>query len=341
MRKYRQVTIASITSLTMVFLILNAKEASVFAADALTLCTASLIPSLFPFMFLAIVLNSALSGYRFRSLRIVKSLCRIPEGSEILFLLGVLGGYPVGAQLIANTYYRGNLKKEDAQRMLGFCNNAGPSFIFGVIGPLFHSITVPALLWTIQITSALITGAVLKGDSNTAIKENCRSKISITDTLEKSVKSMGLICGWVILFRIAAGFLQQYLSTHIPIDILTIITGLLELTNGCIALYGIKNSGLRFILASIFLTLGGMCVLLQTASSIKTLNIKTYIIGKSIQGIISIVLAYIIQRLIFKPEDCFISPHISPLFTIFLIVGGIIFICGKKTVAFHKKVVYN
>ena len=317
MRKYRQVTIASITSLTMVFLILNAKEASVFAADALTLCTASLIPSLFPFMFLAIVLNSALSGYRFRSLRIVKSLCRIPEGSEILFLLGVLGGYPVGAQLIANTYYRGNLKKEDAQRMLGFCNNAGPSFIFGVIGPLFHSITVPALLWTIQITSALITGAVLKGDSNTAIKENCRSKISITDTLEKSVKSMGLICGWVILFRIAAGFLQQYLSTHIPIDILTIITGLLELTNGCIALYGIKNSGLRFILASIFLTLGGMCVLLQTASSIKTLNIKTYIIGKSIQGIISIVLAYIIQRLIFKPEDCFISPHISPLFTIF------------------------
>lgn len=341
MRNYRQSAIAFITAVTMVFLILNAKEAAAFAADALKLCSVSLIPSLFPFMFLAIVLNSTLSGYRFRFLRTVRALCRIPEGSEILFLLGILGGYPVGAQVIANAHQDGNLKKEDAQRMLGFCNNAGPSFIFGVIGPLFHSVTIPGLLWLIQVVSALITGAVLKGNCDTVIKERSRVQVSITDALERSVKAMGLICGWVILFRILAGFLCQYLGGYIPGNILTVITGLLELTNGCIALYGVKNNGLRFILASLFLSLGGMCVLLQTASSIKTLSIKTYISGKCIQGIISALLAYIIQQLIFNANDRFISPYITPLFVIFLIAAGIIFIYLKKTVAFHKKVVYN
>lgn len=341
MRNYRQTAIASITAVSMVILMLNAKEASAFAADALKLCTASLIPSLFPFMFLAIVLNGTLSGCRFRFLRIVRSVCRIPEGSEMLFLLGILGGYPVGAQVIANAYQGGNLKKEDAQRMLGFCNNAGPSFIFGVIGPLFHSVTVPALLWLIQVISALITGAVLKGNCDTAIKENRRTHVSITDALEKSVKAMGLICGWVILFRIIVGFLERFLGTYISGNILTVITGLLELTNGCIALYGVKNSGLRFILASTFLSLGGMCVLLQTASSIKTLNIKTYISGKCIQGIVSAILAYIIQHFIFSPENRYISPHILLLSVFFLILSAIICINRKKTVAFQKKVVYN
>lgn len=340
MRKYRSVAVI-IPAILMLFLIINAKDAVVFAADAVKLCTTSLIPSLFPFMFLTNLLNNILIGCRFGFLRIISRICRIPEGSESIFLLGILGGYPIGAHIISNSYENGKLKKEDAQRMLGFCNNAGPSFIFGVIGPLFHSLIVPISLWLIQIFSALITGVLLPGCSNKKITVNHNAKTSATTALEQSVKAMGLICGWVLLFRILVGFINQKLSGHIPECLSLLLTGVLELTNGSMALYSVENAGTRFILASLFLTIGGLCVALQTASAAKSLNMKSYMLAKTIQGIISVAFAYIIQYFIFPAEDRFTASGITIVIFLLLALTAIIFISCKKTVAFREKLVYN
>jgi len=341
MRNYRRVFAAAIIAASMVFLILNTKDSLVFAIDALELCTTSLIPSLFPFMFLAMLLNSSLTGYRFRFLHIIRTLCRIPEGSEMLFLLGILGGYPIGAQMISNTYHCGNLKKEDAQRMLGFCNNAGPSFLFGVVGPLFNSAIVPVFLWIIQILSAIITGVLLNGSCSEKITVSNLPRISITEALEKSVKTMGLICGWVLLFRIIVGFIELNLVAFVPEYIAVIVAGMLELTNGCFALYGIENSGMRFVLSSVFLSIGGLCVALQAASAAKSLNMKKYTTGKCIQGFVSFILAFVIQYFIFQPENRFAPLNLSGIIAILFSFIIIIFFYRKKTVAFRNILVYN
>lgn len=341
MRKYRSVAIVIITAFSMLFLIVNAKNALIYASDAMKLCTTSLIPSLFPFMFLAILLNNDLTGYRFRFLQFIPKICRSPEGSESIFLLGILGGYPVGAQIISNAYENGSLKKEDAQRMLGFCNNAGPSFIFGIIGPLFHTLIPPISLWLIQIFSALMTGALLPGCSYGKIVVNHNANISATTALERSVKTMGLICGWVLLFRIMVGFINQKLSALFPKCLSILLAGLLELTNGSMALYSVENAGTRFILASLFLTIGGLCVALQTASAAKSLNMKSYMLAKAIQGIISVGFAYIIQYFIFPAEDRFTASGITIVIFLLLALTAIIFISCKKIVAFRNKLVYN
>ena len=59
-----------------------------------------------------------------------------PQGASAL-VLGMLSGYPVGAQTAASLYASGQLTKEETERLLGFCSNAGPAFIFGMVGGLF------------------------------------------------------------------------------------------------------------------------------------------------------------------------------------------------------------
>jgi hypothetical protein len=64
----------------------------------------------------------------------VRKLCRIPAGCSCLLIPAFLGGYPAGAQAVGQTLHQGGLSRKDAERMLLFCNNPGPSFLFGVLG---------------------------------------------------------------------------------------------------------------------------------------------------------------------------------------------------------------
>lgn len=340
MKRYRQRAFAILASGFMLFLIIHSNKAAAYAIDAIKLCCTSLVPSLFPFMFLSMVLSNALIGYRFHFFSGIRKVCRIPDGSEFIFILGILGGYPIGAQMVTNAYRCGKLERSDAQRMLGFCNQAGPAFIFGILGPLFHSGWIVAMLWLVQICSAILTGILLEGHSASEITIADTPSMSITEILERSVKVMALICGWVILFKIIIGFAQQYLLLYLPEYISILLCGLLELTNGCITLYELENSGARFILSALFLSTGGLCVALQTASATKPLNLNTYLIGKSIQGAISIPLAYILQCIIFPSYQRF-SVKLPVILIGFLIIIGIILCYRKKTVDFRNKLIYN
>lgn len=326
---------------SMIFLICNAERSLGFATEAVEMCVTSLIPSLFPFMFFSTLLSSVLMGCHFRSFRILSKLCRIPSGSEILLILGSLGGYPVGAQMISNAYQNGQLKREDAQRMLGFCNNAGPAFIFGILGPAFESGIIPALLWLIQIISAVITGILLTGRCSDKISIQQQRKISVTTALEKSVRSIGLICGWVLLFKIVVGFVKQFTHAFLPEYMSVMLTGMLELTNGCLALYEIECIGARFVLSALLLSAGGLCVALQTATAVSPLHLRRYFVGKCIQTIISTMLALIAQSLIFSPESQIRIPNLQMILIAFSVFISIILIYYKKTVAFRDNLVYN
>ena len=102
-----------------------------------------------------------------------------------------------------------------------------------------------------------------------------------------SVKSMGIVCGWVVLFRIIVTFLQSWCLWLLPRWGQILVIGLLELSNGCCELSGIIDMEGRFILCSCMLAFGGICVILQTASVIKGLSLSGYIKGKILQTIFS------------------------------------------------------
>ena len=154
----------------LLLLILDARTAAEGMRSGITLCLRTVIPSLFPFFVCSMVLNSSLTGQPFHALRPLSRFCRIPRGSEALLLTGLLGGYPVGAQAVSEAYASGHLDRRTARRMLAFCSNAGPAFLFGMLLPIFENKNAVWVLWLVHMASALLVGKLYPGGGNSTVR---------------------------------------------------------------------------------------------------------------------------------------------------------------------------
>lgn len=316
-------------------LIIDAGTALSGAVDGVRLCVQTLLPSLFPFIVLSIMAGGLLSGNFILPDRWICKILRIPPGCAALPVLGALGGYPVGAQCVYDAYQNGTIRKEAAQRMLGFCNNAGPAFLFGVIGQMFQSPLIPWILWIIHLLSALLTAWLIPAHSESAVNIKESGQISLPTALERAVKTMGLICGWVILFRVVVAFCDRWFLWLLPSSLQATIVGFLELTNGVVKMAQLPSPGVRFVLSAVCLGFGGTCVALQTASVVKELGTGWYFPGKILQSALSLLLAV--------PTGYFLFPmdrgSFSPLILIpALILLAVMILWGnqKKSVAIRK-----
>ena len=317
----------------LILLILHAPRVSHAANEAVSLCLHSLVPSLFPILFITGVFIERSMDTGAPVLRSIGRFCGIPEGAETILMAGLLGGYPIGAQAISNAYGKEQISRKDARHMLRFCSNAGPSFIFGIGMQLFSNGWILASLWGLQIFSSIVIGHLLAADTAPILIPK-QQKRSLSEILSSSLKTMGMICGWVILFRILLDLLDFF-----PISAHPLFTGALELTNGFFALSTVTNAGTRYIYAAILLSLGGGCVLLQTASVAKEIGIKSYIEGKLLQTIMVFFISYIVQFFLFHGSD---RSEISPLFMLPTALGVILWYCSKKKcLAFPEIMMYN
>lgn len=281
----------------MMVLILDSKTAVSAGAAGIDLCLRTLIPALFPFLVASSLLTGALMGQPIRFLAPFGKILGIPNGAESLLLVGFLGGYPVGADHVSRGYRLGALDRQNAERMLAFCSNAGPSFLFGIIGSQFEGKQIPWALWGIHATGAMIAGimssqGVEKAGSSLPYKE-----CTIFGILRSSVSTMGIICGWVILFRVFIGFLNRWFLWALPVSVQVLISGILELSNGCSRLMEITSDGVRYLVAAVMLSLGGGCVIMQTISVCNGLSLRWYLTGKLMQCSISVLLCCATQFL--------------------------------------------
>ena len=257
------------------------------------LCIRTLVPTLLPFIFLSDLLTSSIMGKRIPILRPVGRLCRIPEGAEYIFLTGLLGGYPTGARAISQAQNTGLLSREDAKRMLGFCNNCGPAFIFGMASILFPQWWAPWLLLGIHVVSAMIVGAVLPGRQG-AISATVRTSVSPVAALNRALHSMAGICGWVIIFRTVLAFWGRWFAWRFTPAIQAAICGLIEMTNGCVTLHRVSDQSMRFILCAGSLSFGGICVAMQSWFTAGLVSKDLYFPGKLLQSLISICIASLV-----------------------------------------------
>ena len=332
MRSRNELWTGIIASAGVLVLILDANTALAGATDGVSLCINSVIPSLFPFFVLSILINQTFSGRCIRLLRPIRTLCGIPPGAESILLLGLLGGYPVGAQSINNAYVHNYISKEDGHRLLGFCSNAGPAFIFGIVGKLFSSQKPIWFLWGIHITSALLVGAILPKERPGNCKLSSGASITISAAVEKSIKIMAGVCGWVILFRVIISFCQRWFLWLFNLETQTFIGGVLELTNGCHGLYSLQTPGTRYVFAAVFLGFGGVCVAMQTTSVTKDIGTGLYFPGKVLQCAISFLAAYASQYLIFNPEDRYRIPFILPITALIILYVTTFYLQRKKKI---------
>ena len=317
----------------ILLLIFDGRTASSAVQEAVTLCLYTVLPSLFPFLVISYVLNSLLLGRKFSVLTPLCRLCGIPSGGESLLLLGLIGGYPVGAQAIAEARRNDSISLPMYKRLLGFCNNAGPSFIFGLVATHFTSKTIPWVIWIIHMLSAIVVGIILPqvGDDSCQIRSN--ASITLPQALASAIKVMAKICGWVILFRVLITYLNGVLNI-LPTEGNVLLSGFLELTNGCVNLSSITSEAHRFIIAVSMLSFGGLCVLMQTKSVCEGLGTGMYFPGKALQTIISLMLSVIAVPILFSQA---LSMADTVLITSAIAIFMIVIYSVKKWWQFRQK----
>ena len=280
----------------MLVLILDGKTALLGMQEAVGICLWTVIPALFPFLFLSAILTDNLYGKRIPGMGILNRWCKIPEEVGYLLLIGFLGGYPAGAANAARLWRNGSMDKESAGHLAVICNNAGPAFLFGIVGRRFPSNQFAWLLWLVHIVSNLLVARILPGKPGWVSEIDRQNHKSIPNLLWQTLKTMAAICGWVMLFRLLLTFLERWFFWMLPDEVTVLLSGILELSNGCLALSKIQTVGLRFCMAAFLLGFGGFCVAMQTYSVCEGLQLRGYMRVKLLHGMISMVLAFLIYR---------------------------------------------
>lgn len=197
-------------------LLLRPQEAAAAVRDGLALCGRTVIPSLFPFfvaisLLLQLGLAEALQGV---CGAVMGPLFHLRGACALPLLAGLLGGYPSGAGAAAGLYEQGVVSRQEAELLLGFCDNCGPAFLLGYIGAgILGDPGKGAVLYLIHVLSALLTGAVLcrlcRDRGTAALPGRRKSRTvsfpqALTASVSGALRSMLNICAFVVLFRVLA-----------------------------------------------------------------------------------------------------------------------------------------
>lgn len=253
----------------LVGLIFNSAEAAGAARDALSNCAELIIPSLFPFFVLSMLLGRL--GFADRLAEVTKI-----RGISA-FLSGIFGGYPLGAVSVADMLRRGELTRDEAEALLPCCNNTGPAFIIGAVGTgVFSSVKIGFILYLIHIISALPL-AVRSGFFSPAATAGHKSEPFVSAfpaAVKDAVAAVLNVCGFVVCFTVfirlinlaALAKILSSLSGFEASFLNVFFSGLFELGSAVAAMKGMETTAVNLALASFVLGFGGLSVHCQTAA---------------------------------------------------------------------------
>ena len=304
------------------------EEAVRAASDGLALSFHVIIPSLFPFFVLStLMVRLGLTQYFGRALEpVMRPLFNVSGACSSAFVLGFVGGYPVGAKTAVALYESGQISRVEAERLLAFSNNSGPAFILGVVGVgIFASSRVGLMLYGAHALASVLVGVLFRywGGRRANDSRRRREPIEATRFSQAFVASVTSafqatlhICGFVIFFTVfihllflagvisaVAGVLGALL-TGLGVDAewaSFLLIGLIELSSGVWSLReaaGQMSSAIA--MAAFMLGWAGLSVHCQVLSFIggSGLSVRSYILGKFLHGSISAGLIFLLARLI-------------------------------------------
>lgn len=317
MMKRRFFGYAAGAALFLLFLFSSA-DARQGAADGLRLWGTLLVPSLLPYFAAAGLLArlGAVDAFARRLAPAAARLFGVSGAGAAVFLLGLSGGYPLGAASIGALYRDGLLQKDEAERLLAFCDNSGPAFAVGALGVgVFGSAGWGMLLWSIHAISAAAVGILFRRETRgEAPIKPPRKTADFGAALGGAVAAAGQtilqIGAYVIFFSAliaslgALGFPDTLagelsLCTGGPLSFFrALFTGALELSSGVGAMAGLPLTAGNLALGEFLLSWGGLCVHGQAGAAAEGLKMRKRLGGKLLQGVFSAALAYVAASII-------------------------------------------
>ncbi|MGN0688434.1 MAG: hypothetical protein ACI4KA_10045 [Oscillospiraceae bacterium] len=314
------------------------------AAAAVSSCLEVIVPSLFAFTVLAVYLqNSGLYRLALRPLTFpLSKLLRLDEELCAVFVLGNIGGYPVGAKLLTGLVNSRRLSPEDAGRLLCCCYGSGPSFILSIVGlRVFGNAAAGAAIFACCFITSLIMAIII-----------CRSahRIELAPADIGFDLSGGCFVGSVmsaarVLYTVCAMILAASAADAV-LGILGISAAAEKLLGSSVfaafteisRIQGISPlGGHSFALCAALLSFGGICVILQVcAVTSGSVPLRMFLLTRLPAAAISALIAGIAGRLLplqtFTDAAHAVSAYAPPESALFSVNAGmsvcVLAMCG-------------
>lgn len=301
------------------------------AQNGVTLWASSVLPAQLPFFicvnFMISLSVPQLVGKLFE--RPFQALFGTPGCSAFVFLISITSGYPMGAKLIGDLRRQGEITQTEAKRMLAFCSTSGPLFMLGTVG--VSMLASPAAGMVVALSHYL--GAVANGillRMVTREREGVRAKVSkasmshrnpgegsvfhselldlFTDSILSSFRTLGIICGYIVLFTLITDFIQfsGILNLFTQDWQKGIFKGILEMTVGCsgVAQSGALSLSMKCVFCTFLVSFGGFSIAAQSVSMLAGADVSFwyYLRMKLTHGLLAAVIAALLgPRLLGAP----------------------------------------
>lgn len=289
--------IAALVTCSCCILMVMFPSMSLYSArKGISLWATDVMPALMPFFICANFLTGlGIIGYM--------------KPAWFTFFMSVLSGYPMGAKIIGDMRRQGEISQGNAKKLLSYCSTSGPAFMMGAVGAgMLGSEKSGLVIAVAHYSGALINGVVYGrayDDDKAALllrttlnDENFQDLF--TESILKSLKSLGIILAYMILFMLLTDLIQASGALFMFEDEYTraLIKGIIEMTVGCNAISecGHITETAKCIACSFVISWGGLSVMGQTMSMLTDSDIPiSYIfITKLTHGLFSAAVAFVI-----------------------------------------------
>lgn len=350
MKKLKKI-LTSVLILISGFLVLKYANLTIVGVKkGLDLSFNTIIPSLFIFMIIAEFLsNTDLLTIMFFPLRFISFIMRVPPETVSVFIMGILGGYPTGAQMVANLVKSKKISPKLGEILICSTINCSPSFIIGAVGiAIFNNVKIGLIIYLCEVFSALIIGIIMgffirKNEDYMwhDVTDDFDENISYSQVLVNSVisagKSLFMICSFILLFSVIFVFLNKIG--------LNFIGGFLEVCIGCASISDLsfKNA---LILSTIYTSFGGICVLMQIKCFLSKTDIKMkkFIISRIFYTAISVFSTLLSVKFLKIPNEVFATTDLitpSNSTTSFISSAFVILLCVMLLISNKKYDIIN
>lgn len=315
--------------------------------DGLALAAGQALPALFPFFVAGgLLTRSGLAQVLARlAARPLAVLYRLPSEAAPAVVLGLVGGYPVGAATAADLLRQGTLSPGDAARVNRFCNCASPGFCIGLAGlGIFGSARTGAMLYGIHVLAALLTGLFTAREhapvsaARTAPRRAPNESFSAVfcASVQQAASTTLTVTAFLTIFCVLLQLFDPLLSM-LPYG--DACSGIFELTAGLDALAPLPlTDSAKLTLASFLLGFGGLAVQFQVRALAAPagLPVDGFAAAKLLHGAFAAALTALLTRL---SPDVFaasapaesVPPHGLPaVFSLILLLAAFAIWSGKK-----------
>lgn len=296
MKKYSNFIIVIITFIIFILIVFNKDLVSSTIVTSFYIWFNTLVPSMMP-MF---ILSDILINYNFIMYvpsfitNFISKLFNISKNAVLTLFISLFSGFPGNGLAIKTSYDLNLISHEEASHLLLFVHFANPLFVLWTLGGFYLKNNLYGIIILIShILSAFIIGIIFRSKNHPSKTNyisktnNCQSFNSIfSNSIKKSINTLLMVSGTVTSFLIISTLICHILNFE---DIIAMfIKGILEMTMGLSLLsYLDISSFIKLIIATLFISFGGISIHLQIISILEDISYFKYLKGRILGSIIA------------------------------------------------------